>query len=55
MREWLKIPDSRKINIFKEIESKSKLKPIAIEKDWWVVQTPRLIFEMEIAPLCGFD
>ena len=47
MQEWLKIPAQSKVNIFKRIEDQSKLKPAAIGKDWWVVQTLRLIFEMD--------
>lgn len=49
MQAWLDIPQESKINIFKDIEGKSNLKSVAIEKDWWVVQTLRLIFEMEMA------
>ncbi len=54
MQEWLKIPDSSKINIFKEIEVKSKLKPIAIEKDWWVTQILHQVFELDMADALVF-
>jgi hypothetical protein len=48
MQEWLKIPYQSKVNIFKQIQDQSKLKPAAVEKDWWVVLTLRLIFEMDM-------
>lgn len=54
MQEWLKIPDSSKVNIFKEIEVKSKLKPIAIEKDWWVTQILHQVFELDMADALVF-
>ena len=49
MHEWLKIPELSKLNIIKEITENSKLKAAAVEKDWWVVQTLRLIFELDFA------
>jgi len=54
MQEWLKILDSSKVNIFKEIEVKSKLKPIAIEKDWWVTQILHQVFELDMADALAF-
>jgi len=54
MKAWLDIPKESKINIFKEIEDKTRIKPIAIEKDWWVVQTLRLIFDMDVADFLVF-
>jgi len=54
MQEWLKIPDSSKVNIFKEIEVRSKLKPIAIEKDWWVTQILHQVFELDMADALVF-
>lgn len=39
---------AEKINVFKVLEEKISLPAYAIEKDWWVVQTLRLIFQMEI-------
>lgn len=35
--------------IFNEIFRQKNLSPVAIEKDWWVVQTLRLVFDMEVA------
>lgn len=31
-----------------EIAGKTNMSPFAVEKDWWVVQTLALIFEMEV-------
>jgi len=54
MKAWLDIPKESKINIFKEIEDKTRITPIAIEKDCWVVQTLYLIFEMDGADALVF-
>ena len=37
-----------KLNVYDSVARLKKLKPYAIEKDWWVTQTLSLIFEMEI-------
>ncbi|MCK5781576.1 MAG: nucleotidyl transferase AbiEii/AbiGii toxin family protein [Flavobacteriales bacterium] len=42
------IPIEDRKSIFKEITSKSGIPDYAVEKDWWVVQTLSIIFEMEI-------
>lgn len=34
--------------IFQEISERTKLPAYAVEKDWWVVQTLRVIFQMDI-------
>lgn len=46
---WATLPENSKRNILSEINKKTKLPTDAIEKDWWVVQTIRLIFEMDCA------
>lgn len=38
-----------KLNIFDHVASSKKLKPYAVEKDWWVTQTLSIIFKMEMA------
>ncbi len=43
------IPDSEKAFIFQQIANVKNMSPFAVEKDWWVVQTLSIIFEMEIA------
>lgn len=47
--EFLKLSKRDQQEVFNEIFRQKNLSPIAIEKDWWVVQTLRLIFEMEMA------
>lgn len=42
------IPKNEKIAIFQQIAEKTGIAPYAVEKDWWVVQTLAMIFEMEI-------
>lgn len=49
MKEWLKLPDKTKKNIFSEISAKTGLPVAAIEKDWWVVKTLEVVFSTEIA------
>ena len=34
--------------IFNEVFRQKNLSPVAIEKDWWVVQTLRLVFDMQM-------
>lgn len=43
------IPKNDKIAIYQNVENKTGIPNFAVEKDWWVVQTLKLIFEMEIA------
>jgi hypothetical protein len=47
--EFLKLSKEDRREIFNEIFRRKNLSPIAIEKDWWVVLTLRMIFEMEIS------
>ena len=46
---WATLPENSKRNILSVINKETKLPTDAIEKDWWVVQTLRLIFEMDCA------
>ena len=48
-QEWVHLPKIRKTNILLALSKTLKLPTDAIEKDWWVVQTLRLIFEMDCA------
>lgn len=50
LKEWLKLTDSTKRNIFLEVSKKIGLPEAAIEKDWWVVRVLELVFHTEIAP-----
>jgi hypothetical protein len=46
--EFLKLSKRDQQEVYNEIFRQKNLSPIAIEKDWWVVQALRLIFEMEM-------
>lgn len=41
------IPDNDKIQIYNQVSNNSGIPAYAVEKDWWVVQTLTIIFEME--------
>lgn len=47
---WLALSTAEQLEILKAINEKMNISVSAIEKDWWVTQTLRLIFEMDIAP-----
>lgn len=46
---FYELPVKSKIELFEEIQKSIKLPLASIEKDWWVVQTLRLIYQMEAA------
>jgi predicted nucleotidyltransferase component of viral defense system len=48
MNRWYNIPAETKINAYNQIADKTGMASYAVEKDWWVVQTLAIIFEMEI-------
>lgn len=48
MVRWLNIPDSTKKNAYEQIAENTGMSAFAVEKDWWVVQTLRIIFEMGV-------
>lgn len=50
LKEWLKLTNSTKRNIFLEVSKKIGLPEAAIEKDWWVMRVLELVFNSEIAP-----
>jgi len=54
LREWLKLPDGTKKNIFTEISKGVGLPVVAVEKDWWVVKTLEIVFSTEIAEYTVF-
>ena len=45
---WNKLDTETKQRILYETYLKSGLQPFIIEKDWWVVQTLRLITQMDV-------
>ena len=47
--EWFKLTEENRKNIFTEVSSKMELRPSAVEKDWWVVQTLDIVFSMKCA------
>ncbi|NEW84347.1 MAG: nucleotidyl transferase AbiEii/AbiGii toxin family protein [Mariniphaga sp.] len=49
MIRWYNIPKQTKVNAYTQIAEKTGMANYAVEKDWWVVQTLSIIFEMEIA------
>lgn len=48
MHKWFVIPESTKRNAYIQIAEKTGMAAFAVEKDWWVVQTLSIIFEMEV-------
>lgn len=48
MNKFYNIPKEAKSRIYSEVGERMNLPAYAIEKDWWVVQTLSILFEMEI-------
>ncbi len=48
MDKFYNIPDDTKAEILRNTGEKANLPAYAVEKDWWVVQTLAILFEMEI-------
>jgi hypothetical protein len=46
---WLDLEKEERYAVLEETSKKTRLQPYIIEKDWWVVQTLRLITEMDTA------
>jgi hypothetical protein len=46
---WTELPDDTKRETLKEAKEKTGFEPYIIEKDWWVVQTLRLVSQMDVA------
>ena len=46
---WFNLSDNTRKNIFNEISNKTGLPAAAAEKDWWVVRTLDIIFNMDIS------
>lgn len=46
---FIDIPEPDKAIIFQQIGNKTNMPAFAVEKDWWVVQTLAIIFEMDVA------
>ena len=48
MNRFYQVPTENKIRIFQDLAEKVGIPSFAVEKDWWVVQTLAIIFEMEV-------
>ncbi len=48
MQKFYQLPEKEKLKIFEQISARTPLPDYAVEKDWWVVQTLRIIFGMDI-------
>jgi hypothetical protein len=42
LKEWFKLTEDNKRNIFSEVAVKMNLPAVAIEKDWWVCKNSRI-------------
>ncbi|MFN5093438.1 MAG: nucleotidyl transferase AbiEii/AbiGii toxin family protein [Bacteroidota bacterium] len=49
MDNWHNLPDSTKINTFRQLSLETGMSPFAIEKDWWVSRTLEVIFALDIS------
>jgi len=49
MQKFYQLPKSDKLRVFEQISARTPLPDYAVEKDWWVVQTLRIIFGMDFA------
>lgn len=47
--KFLKLPLQTRINAFTQIAEKRGMTPFAVEKDWWVVQTLKAVFGLDVA------
>ncbi len=54
LNSWLKLSEETRKNIFEQISAKSGLPAYAVEKDWWVVQILRVVFQTEIKDYAVF-
>ena len=54
LSEWLKLTDNTRLNIYQQTGQALGLPAVAVEKDWWAVQTLALIFSMECASALVF-
>jgi len=49
LKEWLKLSEQQRLNIYTETGKRAGLPAFVIEKDWWAVHILSLIFSMECA------
>ena len=46
---WVELPNDNKLKVLEEVRTQTGFPLFIIEKDWWVVQTLRLVSRMDIA------
>jgi len=49
LKEWLKLRDSTRLNIFTEAGNSVGLTPAAVEKDWWVTIALHTVFSLPVS------
>jgi predicted nucleotidyltransferase component of viral defense system len=54
MNKWFIIPESTKSKTYIQIAEETGMASFAVEKDWWVVQTLSIIFEMKVSEYLVF-
>ncbi|MBO9631944.1 MAG: nucleotidyl transferase AbiEii/AbiGii toxin family protein [Chitinophagaceae bacterium] len=54
MIKWLELPDSEKLIAYEQIGLRAGRSPFIIEKDWWVVQTLSIIFDLPVGQYLVF-
>jgi len=54
MSKFYNIPNNVKIEILRDAGERKNMPAFAVEKDWWVVQTLAILFEMEIGKYMVF-
>jgi len=54
MNKWNKIKEKTKVRAYNTIAEKTGMASYAVEKDWWVVQTLSIVFDMEIGKYLVF-
>jgi len=46
---WIELPNENKLKVLDEVRTQTGFPLFIIEKDWWVVQTLRLVSQMDVA------
>ncbi|WP_245795855.1 hypothetical protein [Epilithonimonas mollis] len=47
--KFLALPQSTRVLAFTQVAEKRGITPFAVEKDWWVSQTLKAVFELDVA------
>lgn len=50
LEAWLQLPDTTRLNAFRQTGQRLGLPEVAVEKDWWLVHTLAVVFSMDCAP-----